>query len=231
MIIAATGTNIGKTILSASILIRYNRSGRLWYWKPVQTGSDHGTDPDTIRTLCGDEQGIYPMVYSFRFPSSPDYAASREGVRIDEKELFASARRIAEGDFRQNRKTLVEMAGGILVPFHESYRTIDWIRDLEMPVLVAVSTELGTINQSLLTIETLQKAEIPVLGFYGMHPPNADSSQDAVDIWESSRESIASWSGVSCLGSFYIPGDLGSVGFRRYVEENFDLENVLEKYL
>jgi dethiobiotin synthetase len=38
LFVTGTDTNVGKTVVSATLMQRYGREARLRYWKPIQTG-------------------------------------------------------------------------------------------------------------------------------------------------------------------------------------------------
>ena len=46
--------------------------------------------------------------------------------------------------------------------FTEDYLTIDYIREEKLPVILVTTAKLGSLNHTLLTIEVLQKREIPI---------------------------------------------------------------------
>ena len=59
---------------------------------------------------------------------------------------------------KMKRFWIVEGAGGILVPLNENELMIDLIKVLNLPVIIVARSGLGTINHTLLTIETLAKS-------------------------------------------------------------------------
>ncbi|HVR09005.1 MAG TPA: ATP-dependent dethiobiotin synthetase BioD [Thermoanaerobaculia bacterium] len=110
--IVGTGTDVGKTVVAATLLARYGAEIPLAYWKPVATGSRDGRDTATVEALAGDRAAILPESCLFVEPLSPHLAARLEGRRIEPAALLA--------DFDRHRamgRTLViETAGGLLVP-------------------------------------------------------------------------------------------------------------------
>ena len=54
--------------------------------------------------------------------------------------------------------------GGLLVPLTPGYLVRDLAVDLELPVVIAARTGLGTINHTLLTIEAARAAGLQVAG-------------------------------------------------------------------
>jgi dethiobiotin synthetase len=110
--IVGTGTDVGKTVVAATVLARYGPELPLAYWKPVATGARDGRDTTTVEALAGDRAAILAETYLFPEPLSPHLAARLAGQRIDPAVLLA--------DFDRHRaagRTLViETAGGLLAP-------------------------------------------------------------------------------------------------------------------
>jgi len=155
--VTATDTGVGKTVLSAALLLRYPDA---IYWKPIQTGSDD--DTAEVRRLSGGraiDKGI-----RLPDPVSPHLAAQRAGVVIDLKEL------IPPSGF-----CVVEGAGGVLVPVNESQVMADLTAMLGLPVLVAARSTLGTINHTLLTIEALRARSLTIAGVVMIGDRNLDN--------------------------------------------------------
>ena len=103
--------------------------------------------------------------YSLKFPSSPEYAAKKENIKIDFNEILKYC-----NDFLQNyENVLIEGAGGLFVPLNEKSYIIDLIQALNLPVVLVCKNELGVINQILLSIEALEnrglKLDLIVLNF------------------------------------------------------------------
>lgn len=162
LFITGTDTNIGKTVASAWLMHR----GFRYYWKPVQTGSVEGCDSDVVRQLCSDgwpaadiQNGVDVLkeAYVFREPLSPHLAAKRENTEIDFFDLVERAKSLPD-------LTLIEGAGGIMVPLTPSHTFLDWLEILRWPVCVVTHPRLGTINHTLLTLSALYSRKIEVVG-------------------------------------------------------------------
>jgi dethiobiotin synthetase len=155
--VTGTDTGVGKTALSALLVAALDA----FYWKPIQTGSIEGTDRETVRRLAEvSDERLLPEAYCFEPPVSPHLAAREVGVRIRLDTLAwppAEARDVA-------RTWIVEGAGGVLVPVNESETMIDLMRRVDLPVLVAARSTLGTINHTLLTLAALRAARREVRG-------------------------------------------------------------------
>ncbi len=160
--VTGTNTDIGKTVVSGIIVAGLNAH----YWKPVQTGLGDGTDTDWIRDHTGiDESRIHPEVFRLIEPLSPHAAADIEDIEItlDSFELP----RIPDGE-----TLVVEGAGGILVPLNDQHYMLDLMIRLGAPVLVVASSELGTINHTLMTLRILREHDVTVLGVVMNGPSN-----------------------------------------------------------
>ena len=155
--ITGTDTGVGKTALSALLVAALDA----FYWKPIQTGSIEGTDRETIRRLAEvPDERLLPESYIFEPPVSPHLAAREAGVRIRLDNLAWPRAESRDGA----RTWIVEGAGGVLVPVNESETMIDLMRRIELPVLIAARSTLGTINHTLLTLAALRAARLEVRG-------------------------------------------------------------------
>jgi dethiobiotin synthetase len=76
----------------------------------------------------------------------------------------------------KSSKVLIEGAGGLLVPINDKVMMIDLIKYLNAAVILVVSSKLGTINHSLLSIEALRARKIPILGVILSGPINQDNA-------------------------------------------------------
>ncbi len=162
LFITGTGTNIGKTLICSWLLAHTNYS----YFKPIQTGNTGGTDSETIASLP--KAKIYPEIYSFKLPVSPHLAALEENSYID----------LAKITLPNNSDLIIEGAGGLLVPINDKYFIIDLIKHLNVPVILVASSELGTINHTLLSIAALRDRNIDILGVIlsgAINPENCEA--------------------------------------------------------
>lgn len=156
--ITGTNTNIGKTWVSALLMSAAHSHGiAARYFKPVQTGSD--CDCTTVKKLTGlaDENIIKPL-FCFQAPLAPYRAALLENKYIDLDLIVDRVKKKSSSPY------LVEGAGGLLVPLTEKYLIRDLIKILDLPIIIVASTQLGTINHTLLTLEAAQAADIKITG-------------------------------------------------------------------
>jgi dethiobiotin synthetase len=170
--VTGTDTNVGKTVVSAALMVRYGAEAPLKYWKPVQTGIEHDDDSREVARLAGIAD-IHDRGVRLRHPVSPHLAAQLAGTRITVRSLLDHLDGDADAD--GGTRWIVEGAGGVLVPINERETIADLIRALDLPVLIAARSTLGTINHTLMTIEVLRRRMLRVAGVVMVGEPNADN--------------------------------------------------------
>jgi dethiobiotin synthase len=176
--ITGTDTDVGKTLLSAVLVIALDAA----YWKPIQTGRGEGrTDRETLLDWTGLEPSDAPReAHAFDPPVSPHLAARNVGTRID----LGSIRRPAVA-----RPLIIEGAGGVMVPLNETEVMLDLMAHLGTPVVVAARTTLGTINHTLLTVEAIRRRSLELHGIVLIGEENP-----------SNREAIEHYGNVRVIG-------------------------------
>lgn len=167
LFVTGTDTGVGKTLLSALLVAALNAV----YWKPIQTGASEGTDRRTVMRWAGiPESQTLAEFYCFDPPVSPHLAAEKAGVKIEIGE-------IPRPDLASGKSLIVEGAGGVLVPINDNESMLDLIWHLDMPVIVAARSALGTINHTRLTVHALRTAGIRVIGVVMSGPENKDNER------------------------------------------------------
>lgn len=153
LIITGTGTGVGKTIATAALAGCARRNGLdVAVCKPVQTGTADGDDD---LAEVGRLSGVTELFGAGRYPEplAPVAAAERAGMALPTRAELLALIRAAD---RPGRLTLVEGAGGLLVELAADGVTLrDLAVDLRAAVLVVVNAELGTLNHTALTLESL----------------------------------------------------------------------------
>ena len=154
--VTGTGTEVGKTVVAAVIARTLAaRGARVAVFKPAVSGLDAGGEPDhsVLRRAAGsDQQDEEIAPYRYGPPVSPHLGAELAGETIDPARLVRLARAAAE----DADHLVCEGVGGLLVPLTLGYLVRDFARELAMPVVIASSPSLGTINHTLLTIEAVR---------------------------------------------------------------------------
>jgi dethiobiotin synthetase len=141
-----------------------------FYWKPIQSGNEGGTDRERVLALTGlTPTRFFDERYVLREPLSPHRAAELDGVTIDPENLG-----LPHGP--EDRWLIVEGAGGVLVPITRDMLQAALFSRWRAPAIVVARTALGTINHTLLTLEALKHRKIDVLGviFVGDAMPDTE---------------------------------------------------------
>lgn len=159
--ISGSDTNIGKTLISAWICNHSTYD----YFKPIQTGCLTDSDSVTVKNLSPRTR-VHSEAYRFELPLSPHLAAKAEDTEIDISNIHCPS----------SQKLIIEGAGGLLVPINDKVLMIDLIQSLQAQVILVVSSKLGTINHSLLSIEALRARKVPILGVIVSGTPNQDNA-------------------------------------------------------
>ncbi len=97
---------------------------------------------------------------TFLAPLSPPTAAALEGREVDEALLIDGYRWLAE----RADIVLVEGAGGFYSPISTNWLNADLAERIGLPVIIVAPNRLGTINQTLLTIEAVRQRGLTVAG-------------------------------------------------------------------
>lgn len=174
--VTGTDTNVGKTVVSAAFVLALRGGKNVFYWKPVQTGIEADDDTQTVRRLadCFDSE-IFDSGFRLEKPLSPHLSAKLSGVEITiEKILDFLPEEAGE------RFWIIEGAGGLFVPLSDDELMIDLIKRLDLPIVIAARSGLGTINHTLLTVEVLRNRGLKILGVVMNGEPNREN-RDAIE--------------------------------------------------
>ncbi len=200
--ITGTDTSAGKTLVAAAVVRALVLRGvRVGVYKPAETGCRPrdgaadlvGEDGELLAAAARHESpgrgGAAVSSYLLRQPAAPLVAAESEGLRIDSAQLIAGFERAAaNADF-----VVVEGAGGLLVPITEGFTYRELARRLELPLLCVIASRLGCINHALLTLEAIDAAGLPLLGYVINQLADDDSSAPTA---RSNRDTIARFTTV-----------------------------------
>jgi dethiobiotin synthetase len=201
LFVVGTDTGVGKTILSLLLMqFFFARGYSPFYLKPVQTGCADANDADSdakfIYRHVGALQGKQPaesVIYCFKNPKAPLYAASDEGKYID----LAKIARIASEKAEAYSPVILEGAGGVLVPVVGKKLMVDIISLVDGTTVIAARAGLGTINHTLLTIEALEKRGIKPLGIVFI---DAGEKETPPAMIEENIHAVEETSGISVTG-------------------------------
>jgi dethiobiotin synthetase len=168
LFVTATDTGVGKTVVSAAIASYFRHRGRrAGVCKPAATGcrtDREGLISEDAEFLAHHADSDFPLdlVCPQRYtePLAPAVAAEREKRPLDWESIDRSLRLISS----RSDVTIVEGVGGILVPMDARHTVLDMARWLALPTVIVARPNLGTINHTLLTIQALRSANVPIAG-------------------------------------------------------------------
>jgi dethiobiotin synthetase len=129
--------------------------------------------------------------YRLRAPLAPALAAKEESVRVDMAYIVEMARALSERhDF-----TIIEGAGGLMVPLAGGLLVADLVLQLGLSLLVVCRPGLGTINHTLLTVHAARTMGIPLAGFIINGMPQQPDAAEAL-----APHTLASLASADLLG-------------------------------
>lgn len=169
--ITATGTDIGKTFVTGLIvkLLRENNINASYY-KAALSGAeiiDGQLIPGDAKYVCDvsklDEDPKSLVSYIYKTAVSPHLASQIENNPIELTKI--------KSDFEKMKNKAdyitVEGSGGIVCPIRMDEHLIllkDIIKQLNLDIIIIASSELGTINDIVLTVEYAKANNINVKG-------------------------------------------------------------------
>lgn len=170
--ITGTGTDIGKTYVSALIVKKMREQGySCGYYKPVLSGvvqkngelveSDCNYVVNTASLPCSANDCV---TYWWEEAVSPHLASERAEQEIDIEKIKQDYNK----KLKQFEFLLIEGAGGITCPLklksEKKYLMKDLIKDLGLNIIIVADGGLGTINSVLLTTEYAKQNNLKVEG-------------------------------------------------------------------
>lgn len=168
--VSGIDTDAGKSFATGYILKQFIDSGiTAISQKFIQTGGTTkngiSLDIEIHRKICGiapydiDIDGTTcPVIFSY--PASPHLSC-----KIDDKPIDFDKIKQSTSILKNNYELLlIEGAGGLHVPLNESYTTIDYIKENNLPLLLVTSGKLGSINHTILSIEACKNRGINIEG-------------------------------------------------------------------
>lgn len=178
LFVSGTDTEVGKTWVSCHILSTLRRAGRrVGAWKPVCSGAIECNGRqiwEDIQALAGAIEGndasaayefdsdLTDRICQQRFdlPMAPNIAARAENRTVSDENLLAGP----ESWNGHADLVVVEGAGGLLSPASDTILGADLATSLGTPILLVAANRLGTIHQTLATIEAARSRRLNIVG-------------------------------------------------------------------
>jgi len=167
LFITATGTEIGKTLITAALCHQAREAGKpLQALKPIISGLDDDTLDESDTAVIAKALGLplsdatFDRISPFRFkaPLAPTMAAKAEGRTLDYDAIIHTCRQALDSD----TFTLIEGVGGSFVPLAGDRLVADWITDLGLDSILVAGSYLGTISHTISTLEAMQARGLKV---------------------------------------------------------------------
>ena len=161
LFVTGTDTEVGKTTCAVLLLKALKNQfpdKSITYYKPIQTGTILGTDSGFISDHLCDDIIVAKESYCFPEPVSPNRAADfhRHPIQMDMIEKYFQS--------IENDICVLEGAGGLQVPLGKKLRMSAIPQHLGVPIVIVASTKLGTINHTLLTVDSARREGLTIKG-------------------------------------------------------------------
>ena len=229
---AGTDTGVGKTLASGSILAALLARGLdAGYLKPVGTEGEEVdgrlVNPDAlwIREMAGlAEHGAELNPFCLIEPLSPLAAARLEEKKLDFDRIVAESRRA----LGRHVATLVEGAGGLLVPLSPGTTMLDLMAGLNLPGLLVARPGLGTINHTILSLDAMRARGLALVGFCFS---GAETGHGRTGT--SNSELIVEYSGARFLGALPTlnetpPERMTAAQLAKLAEEHLEMDHIAD---
>lgn len=204
--ITATGTDIGKTYVTALLAKKMKENGKsVGYYKAALSGADIMNeslvpgDCKYVADVSGMEESPESLVsYIYETAVSPHLASRMEKKPIE----LSVIRRDFEAAAGRYDYILMEGSGGIICPLQleegNKLMLADLIKEFNLEILLVASSELGTINHVILTVEYARSQNIGIRGIIlNNYEENNFLHQDN----KASIEQLTGLPVVSCIGT------------------------------
>jgi dethiobiotin synthetase len=176
--VTGIGTGIGKTIVSSIVTEKLQAD----YWKPIQSGDLDQSDSIKVESLISNSKTvIHQEAFKLTQPLSPHLSAKLDNIDLSIDKLFTP--------FTDNT-LIIEGAGGLMVPLNDRELLVDYIKILQLEVILVSQNYLGSINHTLLSLELLKARNVKVKGIIYNGVSNSET-----------EHYITQYSGVKILGN------------------------------
>jgi len=167
LFITATGTEVGKTMVTASLCHQMRQAGKaVAAIKPIISGIDEANMTSTDTAVVAESLGLELNTatleaispYRYKAPLAPSMAAKLEGKTLDYQALLHTCQAALEA----NPFSLIEGVGGSFVPLTDKKLVANWIADLGLASVVVAGSYLGTLSHITATLEAMQARSLSV---------------------------------------------------------------------
>lgn len=168
LFITGTDTEVGKTVVTCAIAAALRRTGlRVGVCKPIASGCRLDVKElvsEDAEALAHFADSPFPLhtinPVRYRAPLAPAVAADKARRPVDISAIDKALSEIAQ----PSDVMLVEGVGGWLVPIDDKHTVGDLARRIGYPVVVVARANLGTLNHTALTCESIKRAGLKLAG-------------------------------------------------------------------
>lgn len=170
--ITGTDTEVGKTLIASALILKIKLLAphqMVMGFKPVVAGVSQlsagltvNEDLESLKLASGylgNASDLCP--YVLPTPAAPHLVAKSMGVKLELSTMLSAY----EGISAQADWTVVEGAGGFLVPINEEQDLGDLAQALQIPVILVVGLRLGCINHALLSVAAIAQRSLMLAGW------------------------------------------------------------------
>ena len=169
--ITATGTDVGKTFVTALLVKKWRDSGiDAGYYKAALSGAELrdgkwvAGDADYVKDIANLPDTQEQLVsYVYKEAVSPHLAARKEGNPVELTKVKADF----EAACARHEFIFAEGSGGIICPIRyddQKIFLVDIMKTLGLPLLIVTTAALGSINACVLTVEYARSRGLDVRG-------------------------------------------------------------------
>lgn len=180
LVVLGTGTDVGKTYVTALLAVGLARRARVLALKPIESGVAPGVAGDA--GVLAEKAGHPAILSSWRFPRgvSPHLASRDQGITIDVAQVAAWV----EAREREHAPaiTLIESAGGALSPLAAGVSNVELALAVQPAVWVLVASDsLGVLHDISATLRALPRRPDAVV-LSSARAPDASTGSNAVEL-------------------------------------------------
>ena len=168
LFVTATGTDIGKTYVTALIVKKLRSLGlNAGYYKAAVSGAGSVSESDAgyVKRIAEiDESEELLLSYLYKTAVSPHLAARIEGNPAEMSVIKSTFAKVCGlYDF-----VTTEGSGGIVCPIRKDEKAVIYLEDiiaqLGLPSIIVADAGLGTINVVVTTVEYMRARKLPING-------------------------------------------------------------------
>jgi len=179
--VTATGTDVGKTFITALLVKKWRDSGiDAGYYKAALSGAElrNGQwiagDADYVKRIANLPDTQEQLVsYVYKEAVSPHLAARKEGNPVELSKVSADF----DSACHRHEFIFVEGSGGIICPIRDDVDSLgnsdpngkkifleDIMKTVKLPLLIVSTSLLGSINACVLTVEYARSRRLDIRG-------------------------------------------------------------------